>query len=261
MNRIPTAALPIWFWLFVAYLFLPLVVMAAMGFRDSNFIAFPIQQWTTGWYRSVLADEEILSALWVSAQVAVYSTTVAIAVGLPMSFVVARTRGPMRALMIAAIVLPAFLPVVVSAIAIRMFLGHLGLETGIAAISFGHAIGSVPFVVIMILTRLNAMSSNLADAARNLGADDVIVVTRIVLPFLAPALFGATMFCLLLSFEDFVRSFFLGGVDPTFPVLLFARLRFGFDPGLAAISTIVLIGSTALGLFAERHIRRRNMSR
>lgn len=261
MSRISAGALPIWFWLFVVYLFLPLFVMAAMGFRDSNFIAFPIHQWTTRWYGDVLADAEILSALWVSFQVAAYSTILAVAVGLPMSFVVARTKGVTRAFMIAIIILPAFLPVIVSAIAVRMFLGNLGLSTGIAAIAFGHAVGSVPFVVIMILTRLNAMSVNMADAARNLGADDIIVMIRIVLPFLAPALFGAVMFCLLLSFEDFVRSFFLGGNDPTFPVLLYARLRFGFDPGLAAISTIVLIASTALGLYAERHIRRRNLSR
>lgn len=261
MKRLPGTALPIWFWLFVIYLFLPLFVMAAMGFRDSRFIAFPIHDWTTTWYRSVLADEEILSALWISLQVAIYSTVIAVTIGLPMSFVVARTRGLLRGLMIAAIVLPAFLPVVVSAIAIRMFLGNLGLDTGIAAISFGHAISTVPFVVIMLLTRLNAMSANMADAARNLGADDIIVMFRIVLPFLAPALFGAVMFCLLLSFEDFVRSFFLGGNKPTFPVLLYAKLRFGFDPGLAAISTIVLIASTALGLYAERHIRRRNLGR
>jgi len=261
MNRVSAAALPVWFWVFVAYLFLPLFVMAAMGFRDSNFIAFPIHQWTARWYGEVLADAEILSALWVSLQVAVYSTIIAVGVGLPMSFLVARTRGVTRALMIMVIVLPAFLPVVVSAIAIRMFLGNLGLSTGVAAIAFGHAVGSVPFVVIMILTRLSAMSTNLADAARNLGADDIIVMSRIVLPFLAPALFGAVMFCLLLSFEDFVRSFFLGGNDQTFPVLLYARLRFGFDPGLAAISTLVLIASTALGLYAERHIRRRNLGR
>lgn len=261
MRHASKYALPIWFWLFVLYLFLPLLVMAAMGLRDSNFVAFPIHEWTTRWYRTVLADREILSSLWVSVQVAFLSTFLAVAVGLPTGFLVVKTHGVMRAVMIAVIVLPAFLPLVVSAIAIRMFIGRLGLDPGIAAIAFGHAVGSVPFVVVMVLTRLNTMSENLGDAARNLGADDLIVMTRIILPYLAPALFGAFMFCLLLSFEDFVRSFFLGGSDPTFPVLLFARLRFGFDPGLAAISTIVLIASIAVGLYAERYVRRRNLRR
>ena len=45
-----------------------------------------------------------------------------------------------------------------------------------------------------------------------------------------------------------------------FPVLLFSKLRFGFDPGLAAISTLVLIVSIALGLYAERFSRRRKLN-
>jgi spermidine/putrescine transport system permease protein len=218
-------ALPLWFWLFVAYLFLPLGVMALMGFRDSNFVAFPIQTWTSRWYTGVLGDGDMLAAIWLSARVAVWSTLLSLAIGLPTGLLVARTRGALRALLIASVVLPAFLPVIVSSVALRMYLGVIGLEPGVAAISFGHAVGSVPFVV------------------------------RITLPFLAPALIGAFLFCILLSFEDFARSFFLGGFEPTFPVLLFARLRFGFDPGLAAVSTLVLVVSIAIGLVAERYVR------
>ncbi|QZZ36954.1 ABC transporter permease [Nitratireductor kimnyeongensis] len=257
--KLRNLALPGLFWLFVAYLFLPLFVMAAMGFRDSNFVAFPIHSWTTKWYSEVLLDRDVMEALWLSARVAIFSTVLSVAVGLPIAFAVARTSGIARGLLIALILLPAFLPVVVSAISLRIFIGRIGLETGTAAIAFGHAVGSVPFVVIMVLTRLNTMGRNMADAARNLGADDVIILVRIVLPYLSPALLGAFMFCLLLSFEDFVRSFFLGGFEQTFPVLLFARLRFGFDPGLAAISTLVLIATTGFGLYAERFVRKRSL--
>jgi spermidine/putrescine transport system permease protein len=252
-------ALPLWFWLFVAYLFLPLCVMALMGFRDSNFVAFPIQTWTSRWYAGVLADRDMLEAIWLSARVVLWSTLLSLAVGLPTGLLVARTRGVLRAVLIASVVLPAFLPVIVSSITLRMFLGVIGLEPGVAAIRFGHAVGSVPFVVIMVLTRIEAMGPNIADAARNLGADDLIVFVRITLPFLAPALVGALLFYVLLSFEDFARSFFLGGFEPTFPVLLFARLRFGFDPGLAAVSTLVLIASVAVGLVAERYVRARGL--
>ncbi len=260
MTRRPPF-LALWFWLFVAYLFAPLVVMAAMGFRDSNFVAFPIEKWTTRWYADVLTDREYRGSLWISVQVAVYSTLLAMAVGVPMAFPVARLRGTLRAVAVAVIVLPAFLPVVVSSIALRMFLGRIGLEPGVAAIAFGHAVGSVPFVVVMMLTRLNAMSPSLTEAARNLGADDLVVLARVVLPFMAPALFGAFLFCILLSFEDFMRSFFLGGFDPTFPVLLFAKLRFGFNPGLAAISSLVLVATLFVAFYAERFMRRRGVER
>lgn len=253
--------LALWFWLFVAFLFAPLAVMAAMGLRDSNFVAFPIHRWTTRWYIDVLSDRDYRAALWVSVQVALWSTLLSMAVGVPMAFAVARLRGLWRGAALAVIVMPAFLPIVVSAIALRMFLGRLGLEPGITAIAFGHAVGSVPFVVVMLLTRLNALSPSLPEAARNLGADEMVVLTRVVFPFLAPAMFGAFLFCILLSFEDFMRSFFLGGFDPTFPVLLFAKLRFGFNPGLAAISTLVLVATVLMGLYAERFLRRRGVER
>lgn len=259
MRVLGRLALPVYFWLFVAYLFLPLIIMAAVGFRDSNFVAFPIQSWTTRWYQSVIFQRDIMSSLWVSVKVALGAMVVSLLVGIPMAFFVARLQGFWRAAMIAIIVLPAFLPVVVAAISLRMFIGVLGLETGLSAIVFGHAVSTVPFVVVMILTRFGSMSPNLADAARDLGADEIIIFFRVTLPFLMPAIFGGAMFSVLLSFEDFVRSFFLGGFEPTFPVLLFSKLRFGFDPGLAAISTMVLTVSILLGLFTERFSRQRKL--
>ncbi|MEW9806515.1 ABC transporter permease [Mesorhizobium marinum] len=260
MRLLDRFALPAYFWLFVAYLFLPLAIMAAVGFRDSNFVAFPIQAWTTRWYQTVIFERDVMSSIWVSVKVALGATVMSLVIGIPMAFFVARLRGFWRAVMIAIIVLPAFLPVVVAAISMRMFIGVLGLQTGIPAVIFGHAVSTVPFVVVMILTRFGSMSPNLADAARDLGADEFIVAYRVTLPYLMPAIFGGAVFSMLLSFEDFVRSFFLGGFEPTFPVLLFAKLRFGFDPGLAAISTMVLIVSVLVGLYAERFIRRRKLN-
>lgn len=255
MTALRNLALPGIFWLFVLYLFTPLLVMAVMGFRDSNFVAFPIQAWTSDWYREVLFDRDIKESLWLSLRVSVMATVLSLVIGLPTAFLVARTSGLARGAFLVIIMLPAFIPVIVSAISLRIFAGRIGLETGLLAIALGHAVASMPFVVVMVLTRLDTMNRNLVDAARNLGADEFIVLFRVTLPYLGPALLGALIFSLLLSFEDFVRSFFLGGFEQTFPVMLYSRLRFGFDPGLAAVSTIVLLVTTGFGHFAERFLR------
>ena len=63
---------------------------------------------------------------------------------------------------------------------------------------------------------------------------------------------------MLLSFDDFVRAFFLGGYEPTLPVLIFAKLRSGMSPETNAISTVVLMLTAVLGLWAERSMRRLN---
>ena len=96
------------------------------------------------------------------------------------------------------------------------------------------------------------------EAARDLGADPIIAFLRITLPYLVPAIVGASIFCLLLSFDDFVRSFFLGGYEPTLPVLIFAKLRSGMSPEINAIATIALILTAAIGIWAERFTRRMN---
>ncbi|MNT98632.1 putrescine transporter subunit: membrane component of ABC superfamily protein [compost metagenome] len=74
-----------------------------------------------------------------------------------------------------------------------------------------------------------------------------------------PALFGGMIFCVLTSIDDFVRTFFLGGYQPTLPMLIFAKVQGGMSPEINAMATIVLVVTTAIGIYAE-HITRRSRS-
>ena len=85
------------------------------------------------------------------------------------------------------------------------------------------------------MARLSTLPQSQLEAARDLGADEAVTFLRITLPYLKPALIGAAVFCMLLSFDDFVSSFFLGGYEPTLPVLIFAKLRSGMSPEINAI--------------------------
>jgi len=78
-------------------------------------------------------------------------------------------------------------------------------------------------------------------------------------PWLRPALLGAGASAALTSFDDFIRSFFLGGYDPTLPVLLFGRLRSGLTPEINAVSTITLVVTCSFGAAAELLIHRRRV--
>ena len=92
----------------------------------------------------------------------------------------------------------------------------------------------------------------------SMGADPLVAFLRVTLPYLTPAIMGASIFCLLLSFDDFVRSFFLGSYEPTLPVLIFAKLRSGMSPEINAIATVALVLTAVLGVWAERYMRRMN---
>ncbi|GGH39868.1 spermidine/putrescine transport system permease protein [Cribrihabitans marinus] len=246
------------YWAFVLYVFVPLILMVMMGFKDSKFIGFPIRSWTLDWYSGVFADAEVLSTFGYSIAIAVLSTIASVVVGTWIAVLLERSRFKGWGVMFGLTVLPALVPGIISAIAFRIYARYLGIEPGMGAIIWAHAVHNVPFVVLVVMARLSTLPKSQIEAARDLGADPLVAFLRITLPYLVPAILGASIFCLLLSFDDFVRSFFLGGYDPTLPVLIFAKLKSGMSPEINAIATVALVLTAAIGIWAERFTRRAN---
>ena len=260
MSRGARVAFSCCYWAFVVYVFVPLVLMMLMGFKDSKFIGFPIKSWTLDWYLGIFGDTGILSAFGYSVAIAVLSTLISVVVGTWIALLLDGHRFFGRTAMFGLALLPALVPGIISAIAFRIYARFLGIEPGMLAIIWAHAIHNVPFVVLIVMARMSTLPSSQTEAARDLGADPLVTFLRITVPYLIPAILGASIFCLLLSFDDFVRSFFLGGYQPTLPVLIFAELRSGMSPEINAIATIAVVLTAALGFWAERFTRRTSRS-
>jgi spermidine/putrescine transport system permease protein len=79
------------------------------------------------------------------------------------------------------------------------------------------------------------------EAAYDLGAGPVRAFLHVQLPWLYPSLAGAALLSALNSFDDFLRSFFLGGYDQTLPVMIFGRMRSGLTPEINALATLTFI--------------------
>ncbi|WP_227272339.1 ABC transporter permease [Roseobacter weihaiensis] len=258
MNRGNRILLSCTYWAFVLYVFVPLFLMILMGFKDSKFIGFPIRSWTLDWYTGVFSDSEILYTFGYSVVIAVLSTLISVIVGVWIAVLLEGRKFWGWTVTFALMILPALVPGIISAIAFRIYARLLGIEPGMGAIVWAHAVHNVPFVVLVVMARLSTLPKSQIEAARDLGADPLIAFMRITLPYLVPAILGASVFCLLLSFDDFVRSFFLGGYEPTLPVLIFAMLRSGMSPEINAIATVALVLTAAVGIWAERFTRRAN---
>jgi spermidine/putrescine transport system permease protein len=248
------------YWLFALYLLGPLLLMSAMSFKDANFIAFPIETWTLDWYVRVVQDRTFLSAVGYSLLIAVSTTLIGTVVGVWIALLIAAEGVWARSVLFGLACLPAVVPGLINAISLRIFIQVIGLPTGTEAIILGHSIHAVPFVVVMVLTRLRSMPPSLVDAARDLGADNVVAFFRVTLPYLGPALAGGMIFCALLSIDDFVRTFFLGGYRTTLPMLIFAKVQGGMSPEVNAMATLILLITAGFGIYAERLTRRSRTS-
>lgn len=258
MTRNTRILMSILYWAFVLYVFVPLALMVMMGFKDSKFIGFPIRSWTLEWYTRVFENTEVMTAFGYSMVIGISSTLVSLIVGVWIA-VLLNGRGFMgKGVIFGLTLLPALIPGIISAISFRIYAQLWGIPPGTGAIIWCHAVHNVPFVVLIVSARLSTLPNSLLDAARDLGADPLIAFARVTLPYLRPALIGGGVFCMLISFDDFVRSFFLGGYQPTLPVLIFAKLRSGMSPEINAIATVVLVMTGLLGIWAERSMRRLN---
>ncbi|WP_420349544.1 ABC transporter permease [Pelagibius sp.] len=258
MTRHTRILMSVIYWAFIVYLFVPLVLMVMMGFKDSKFIGFPIRSWTLEWYTGIFQDAEVLGVFGYSMAIAIASTVLSLAIGTWVACFLGPHKFRGKLLVFALTCLPAVVPGIISAISLRIFARGLEIEPGMLAIILGHTVHNVPFVALVVMARLSTLPPSHIEAARDLGADAIVAFFRVTLPYLVPALVGAGIFCMLLSFDDFVRSFFLGSYEPTLPVLIFAMLRTGMSPEINAISAVVLVLTAVLGLWAERSMRRLN---
>ena len=240
----------------VAWLFLPLMLILLMSVTDSPVVGLPIEHVTAHWYGAALADKDVRSAFLYSCTIAAASTTLALLVGLWTALAIDALHSTiLRVAFIAAACLPIVTPGIVSAISLRMFILTIGIDPGYVAITLGHAIHATPFVIIVLAGRLRTVPPEQIEAARILGAGPVRAFLRVTLPWLYPAVAGAAVLALLESFDDFLRSFFLGGYQPTLPVLLYGRLFSGLSPEINAIASIVLLMTISVGLAGERLAR------
>jgi spermidine/putrescine transport system permease protein len=246
---------------FVVFLYAPMVILAIFSFNEGD-VSFPLQGFTTDWYRRSLSNPSLLAALERSAIVGVVSSALAVALGVLASFALLRRRFRGKAAVSALLFSPLVVPYLVFGISLLVIFtavdkvltaatgSYIGL--GLHAVVIGHVVVALPFAVLTIMPLLERLSLDLEEAARDLGATAVGAFRRVTLPLLAPALLSAFLISLTLSFDEYAIASFLVGTEPTWPVYLFGQLRVPSQlPSMLAVSTIVLVASLTIVLAAE----------
>lgn len=244
------------YWAVILYLTLPLVLMAIMALKDGSYVGLPIRKWTLKWFSQALSDGELREAFFYTLRVSLLSTLLAVVVGVWTALVLSRLKGWRRVALFALAMLPMIVPAIISAIGLRIFAQSLGLQPGTISLVVGLATTGVPFVVVTVSLRLASLPVSLIEAARDLGCDAFTAFLRITLPWIAPAVLAAALFCMLSGFDDFVRAIFLTGYEKTLPVHLYAKLTSGLSPLVPAIATLLILATLVVGIVAESVSRR-----
>lgn len=275
IPTIPQKSLHVWVWrayvtAFFVYLALPLTVVCVFAFNDSLFPSLPWQGFTWDWFfgteqprLGVFNERPIMRSIGTSAFVAVWVAVLSVAVGTCNAFLFERYDFRFKALLYVLMLLPLVIPGIILGISILVASNFLAntledatglwfdnLRPGLPLVILGQFSFIATFATLVISARLQKFDRSLEEAALNLGATPWGAVRTITLPYLFPAIAGAAVVAVLMSFENFNTTLMLVGSDAPLTITMFDRLKEGSTPVLNAVSLLLMAASAGLGLLS-----------
>ncbi len=251
--------------LFSLYVFLlaPLVVVGGAsldrGFATAGrpYLNFPPYDFSLHWYFNI--SQGLYSALGVSLTLGGFVAAAATAIGVPAALGLVRSNLRGKQAIATIFRSPLQIPFVVIGVAFLqtyfLIFDLIGLQLASTFIGFAvaHVFVAVPYVIGSVVAMLERFDPQLEEAALSLGASRWRTFRRVTLPIIMPGVYAGALFAFLVSFGDVQIAIFLGGAKyTTLPVEIFYSMAFSFDPGMLAMSTIIIFGSIILLLLVQR---------
>lgn len=255
MQNLGARFLTAYLWLVLLFLYVPILVMAAMGFNASPLYALPFD-FDLVWYKALAGNDKLISAGINSVGIAVANTLIATTLGTMAALAFARYQFRGKTVLQLLLFPPVAIPWLVIGTAMLVFFYWIGIKRGLVAILLGHVALSLPYVIVVVGARLATFPRAVEEAAATLGATPWQTFRRVTAPILAPGVIGGALFAFAVSFDQFVISYFLAPPGTTtLPVEIYGAIRKGFTPEINAISTIIIVVSMGVLLLTARFYR------
>lgn len=211
-----------------------------------------------------LASPEVWQALRLSLVCATAATGLSLVVGVPLAWLLARTRFPGRGLVRALVTLPLVLPPVVGGVALLLAFGRNGvvgqwldawfgitLPFSTAGVVLAETFVAMPFLVISVEGTLRAADPRYEEAATTLGASRLTAFRRVTLPLIMPGVAAGAVLAWARALGEFGATITFAGNFPgrtqTMPLAVYLALQ--NDPAAAIALSLVLL-TVSVGVLA-----------
>ncbi len=247
-------------YLFIAFLYVPVLFLPLFSFNDSLYISFPMKAFTTKWYAQMFANEPMHAALMNSIQVGLATALFATILGVFGAKAVTRYRIPGRKPVVFTIMLPLVIPGIILGVALLILISRLGVPLSLYTVTLGHILISVPFAMAILIARFEGFDKSMEEAAADLGDNAWWTFWRVTFPIVFPGILASLLLTFTISFDEFIMAFFLSGTDPTLPIYIWSQLRFPKRlPSVLALGSVILVVSFAI-IFISQLIRGRGVA-
>src|SRR5437764_487591 len=173
------------------FIYLPVIVLILYSFNRDGVGGFPPRHLTLAWYRQLFADAPLWDAVANSLKVAAGSVTLSLTLGLLAALALDRASFPGKALFRRLVLLPLFLPGIITGLSLLMFAVFAGMQLSLRTVFLGHGTALISVATTEIFAGLQKLDRAQEEASLDLGATPWQTFWRITLPNLKLTLIAA----------------------------------------------------------------------
>ena len=222
------------------FLYIPLFVIIFFSFNISEGAHFTGVSFR--WYEELfLHSGELWMSLLYSAIVAVVSAIIATVLGSLAAIGVSWYKFFGKGYIQSVSFLPMVLPEVIMGVSLLIFLSGIHMNLGLGTIIIAHTTFCLPFVYLMVSSRVDEFDYSIIEASHDLGATERQTLFQVIIPAIMPGILSGFMMSITLSIEDFVITSLVNGNVETLPIFVYNMIRHGVSPVINALSFVLII--------------------
>lgn len=254
MKRLPTTA-----YLTLIYLFfyIPIIVLMVYSFNNAQY-SLLWHGFSLRWYQELLTDTDLWIAVLHSLVLGIAAATGAMCIGGLTAISLYRYKFLGRNMLNGLIFILILSPDIVMGISLLILFSFIRLPLGFWSLLLAHITFCIPFVVVTVYSRIASFDEYIFEAAKDLGAKDLMIMTRVIIPLLWPALLAGWLLSFTLSIDDVIISYFVAGPEfEILPLKIYSMVRLGVKPEINALCTVTFALTLLLVLISQLVSRRK----
>jgi putative spermidine/putrescine transport system permease protein len=204
--------------------------------------------WTNRFYEMAWANYGLANSLRVTLLVALSVVFLALLIGVPAAYILARREFPGKKAVMLSFLLPVMMPPITYGIPLATLLFKLRLGGTLPGVILANLVPMVPFVILVMVPFIEQIDPRVEDAARMCGASTAKIFLHVLTPLMRPGMLAASLLVLVQTVALFELTFLVSGPgNQTLVVALYyATFASGIRPGQAISAMAVIYMLTTL---------------
>ena len=241
-----------------AYLYIPIIILVTNSFNEDRY-GLSWKGFSWNWYERLFNNDTLIQAAFHSVTIAFFAATLATIVGGLTAIALYRYRFRGKQAVSGMLFIVMMSPDIVMAVSLLALFMVVGISLGFWSLLLAHVTFCLPYVTVTVFSRLNGFDARMLEAAKDLGASEVTILRKIILPLALPAVVSGWLLSFTISLDDVVVSSFVSGVSyEILPLRIFSLVKTGVTPEVNALATIMIALSLGLVILSQLVARKNN---